>query len=691
MKKYLITGALTFIMGAFLSSCVDHDEIDYSSIGESKKAQFAENFEKFVGSIDANQDWGFGSTATARTRSQAAPVCAGITAPYDETWVATYNQTAKEPNSENVADNFDNSTYATNTGEGGPNYIDWNDPDQVKDRNYFFGDDGNQDSWETRLAWALANHPTWVTYTPDETFVRNFKITGTWNGGISVAATEGLTDGVANGNERTIVVTGTWNITENQRIGSLGKIIVAKGGTINISEGVQLEMVNESRLIVMSGGTVTGDGYIQVSNGNAAGSENYNGGEISVAKFNNNFGKFYNYGKFLVTEYQGGAKESNFYNHSLVSIKHTGLGNETPNARIFNACQWYCEGDMRCRNYEGISGSAFIVGGQLMVSGSEDGTSTPSYFSLAAGALVEAGSLYNNSTSWTGPTSGGYAVLSIGQFDHMNWVQDAPQDGGYFINNLYLVADDLTNIPAGNGYQAGETATAKYKFENIVANAGGNGNTKIVKKGSTEVIPADDDFVLGQSGCTPGFKIDEDDDDDDDDDDDNSDADIRVIAEDLTITANSKTNTDFDFNDVVFDVTWISDNEAKITLQAAGGTLPLTVGLDNPDDYNYADYEVHGKFGVAVNVMVNTNWPNGASKDPVTYTVSGNYNRNAKNIPVYVKKAGEWIELQANQGQPASKIGVSTSYNWCNEREAISSRYPNFSSWVTDGNPVIWW
>ena len=686
MRQYIRTGLAVITAGMFLAACSE-DVYDENAAKQSVIETYEKAFVEAFGQPATTQDWGFGTaTRAATTRSYQTPAVPDIQAPYTTTEIANYLETATEPNSENVADNYDNSSYATNYGEGGPNSIDWNDPDQVADKDYFFSL-----SWDEAVAWALANHPTWVTYNADETFVRNFKITGTWNGGISVAATEGLTDGVANGNERTIVVTGTWNITENQRIGSLGKIIVAKGGTINISEGVQLEMVNESRLIVMSGGTVTGDGYIQVSNGNAAGSENYNGGEISVAKFNNNFGKFYNYGKFLVTEYQGGAKESNFYNHSLVSIKHTGLGNETPNARIFNACQWYCEGDMRCRNYEGISGSAFIVGGQLMVSGSEDGTSTPSYFSLAAGALVEAGSLYNNSTSWTGPTSGGYAVLSIGQFDHMNWVQDAPQDGGYFINNLYLVADDLTNIPAGNGYQAGETATAKYKFENIVANAGGNGNTKIVKKGSTEVIPADDDFVLGQSGCTPGFKIDEDDDDDDDDDDDNSDADIRVIAEDLTITANSKTNTDFDFNDVVFDVTWISDNEAKITLQAAGGTLPLTVGLDNPDDYNYADYEVHGKFGVAVNVMVNTNWPNGASKDPVTYTVSGNYNRNAKNIPVYVKKAGEWIELQANQGQPASKIGVSTSYNWCNEREAISSRYPNFSSWVTDGNPVIWW
>jgi hypothetical protein len=66
---------------------------------------------------------------------------------------------------------------------------------------------------------------------------------------------------------------------------------------------------------------------------------------------------------------------------------------------------------------------------------------------------------------------------------------------------------------------------------------------------------------------------------------------------------------DFDFNDVVFDVDLLSNGKVRITLLAAGGTLPLTVGdptteLQSPtmemqyDTQNYEmgevmTYEVH--------------------------------------------------------------------------------------------------
>ena len=458
----------------------------------------------------------FGSHSGSRTtRSESSPEVADITLPYDEAWVATYNETAKEPNSDNVADNYDNSVY--HEGTPGTTTYKWN---------WSVMNEAGYDAWGpvfTQFSWGDYTNASeeiynylkengkedWVNVetTPgtegyweyDENFVLNFKITDTYSGTIGVAATEGLTDGVENGNQRTIVVTGTWNITENQKIGSLGKIIIANGGTVNVASGVALEMVNQARLVVLRGGTLTGEGSVSVNNGNAVGEENYNAGTISVGTFNNNFGKFYNYGSFLVNEYQGGAQESNFYNHSLVTIDH--FGGSTANARIFNGCQFYVKNNARIRNYEGVQGSALIVGGQLMFSGSEDGTTTPTYVGLAAGALVQAGSLYNNGTSWTGPTEGGYAVLSIGQFDYLNWTQDAPETGGYFINNLYVQATTWENAPDGNG-TAGETADIK--FANV-RNAGGNGNVQIVYPGDPEIIPADEGFVLGEAGCTPGF------------------------------------------------------------------------------------------------------------------------------------------------------------------------------------------
>lgn len=76
MKKYLIAGALALICNGLLTSCSE-DLDNYSSIEEAKKAQFAQNFEKFYGTPDPNQDWGFGdaSVVAARTRGVGDNSC----------------------------------------------------------------------------------------------------------------------------------------------------------------------------------------------------------------------------------------------------------------------------------------------------------------------------------------------------------------------------------------------------------------------------------------------------------------------------------------------------------------------------------------------------------------------------------------------------------------------------------------
>ena len=667
MKKYLMFGLAVLA----LASCSKNDDV-YDASRDKVHDTYNAAFRKYVGvNIAPNQTWGFGTDATRSidfTRSATNPSVAEISQPYDEAWVTEYNKTAKEPTQDNTTDNYDNSTYAINYGTGGPNDIDWNNAEQVAEKDYFFSL-----SWEQQIEYAKEHHPSWIVYNADENYVTNFKITGTYNGEISVAGSEGIIDGgTLSHAERTIVVTGTWNISVDQRIGSLGKIIIANGGTVNVASGKTLNMVNQARLVVLPGGQLTGAGKVEVNNGNAAGQENYNGGTIDVATFNNNFGKFYNYGKFLVNEYQGGAQESNFYNHSLAVVDNFAGTGSTANARIFNACQFYVKNNARIRNYEGKQGSALIVGGQLMFSSSEDGTSTPTYVGLEAGALIQAGSLYNNGTSWTGPTSNGYAVLNIGKFDYMNWQQDHPEQGGYFANNIYLVADDLTNHPDGNGWASWDAAQ---KFD-VIANAVGNGNVEVVEEGDYEVIPADNDFKLGEAGCTPGFKIEKDDDHNDK---------IRVICEDLS--ANEE--TDFDFNDVVFDVEFTSETTAKVTIVAAGGTLPLEV----------AGHEVHAAFGVSdTKTMINTKaariltdelkkqgYKAADGLTAKSFTVDGiDRTKWGEDIPVRVQKNGEWYTIEATVGGPTAKIGVDLRFNWPDEKQSIKSKYEGFTGWVTD-------
>ena len=646
MKKYLMLAAVTAVAFA---SCSKMDGVATTQ-QEIDKAKYDYAFKSYIGGeVASEQTWGFSSNAytkSAFTRSMSSPEVEEASAPYSAAWVASYLETATEPNSTNAWDNYDNSWSGYED-----DYTSWND---------------ETGTWNQK----------WVER-PDNDYVTNFKITGTWDGNINVVATED-----ADGDPRTVVVTGTWNLTADQRVGGKGRIIVANGGTINISSGKTLSSVNEAQIVVLAGGQITGAGSIEFCNGTDSDLLSGNWGTINVGKFNNNGGNFYNYGTLKASTMDGGAGNSRYYNHSLISIGQTG---SSANLRIYNGCQFYCAGNMRARNYEGIMGSALLVDGELMFSSSEDGTGEATYVGLAEGALVQCGSLNNQGTSWSGPTSG-YAVLSMGSITYLNWQQDAPATGGYFANNIYVQADTWTNQPGGNG-MGGETAEAK--FANV-KNATGNGGVTVVDKGSYEVIPADNPFVKGETGCTPGFKIDiptpptppA------------PDADLRIICEDLSAT----TASDFDFNDIVIDVTYGSP--AVLTLQAAGGTLPLRINGDN-------NLEVHKLFGVwegdedieantQKQKMVNTGA--GPSCSAVVIDSSKGFNmsinsaEDAKNLKIEVYKNGSWQELTAEKGEPACKLAVDPTFTWMSERKSIKDEYELFVTWATDNSfKSKWW
>ena len=158
------------------------------------------------------------------------------------------------------------------------------------------------------------------------------------------------------------------------------------------------------------------------------------------------------------------------------------------------------------------------------------------------------------------------------------------------------------------------------------------------------------------------------------------------MAEDLTVN-NDPTGkkSDWDFNDVVFD--WdIHDGKAYIKLWAAGGTLPLTIGgeLNAEGTEVVGGVEVHGKFGVSTNTMVNTGLAEREAKefvlnDGITYT-----NGDANAIKLYVKKGGQWIEITAEQGEPAGKFNCEVGTEWCDEYVDIRRVYPQFAAWVAN-------
>ena len=159
--------------------------------------------------------------------------------------------------------------------------------------------------------------------------------------------------------------------------------------------------------------------------------------------------------------------------------------------------------------------------------------------------------------------------------------------------------------------------------------------------------------------------------------------DIRIIAEDLSASEGS----DFDFNDVIFDVKYEYPvwNKTTIILQAAGGKLPLRIGVLDEE------HEVHKLFGVSLNTMVNTeDWT--AHKDPVTFTIDVQYGSgNIEDLPIWVQKGSDWVKLTAPKGKAASKIAVSTDYKWVKELQDISKAYKKFDKYVKNGHPTEWW
>lgn len=216
----------------------------------------------------------------------------------------------------------------------------------------------------------------------------------------------------------------------------------------------------------------------------------------------------------------------------------------------------------------------------------------------------------------------------------------------------------------------------------------------------------------------------------------NSDRVRRVFCEDLGGTF------DFDFNDVVFDIAF-DGQEAIISVQAAGGTMPIWISKDPGNDgTKNMDYEVHNLLGNVNGEMMPIN-----VQDPETgaiphtvaifrtsiYTGDGcvkdpNTNQpalTAANIPVYVKNTknanGAMVRMLGgayercnissdnkydptydsdNQfGEASDKIVDGTEktraprafatradVKWMKEYKDITKSYSNFPSWVHDVN-----
>ncbi|MBR2778212.1 MAG: hypothetical protein IKD75_14180 [Prevotella sp.] len=170
---------------------------------------------------------------------------------------------------------------------------------------------------------------------------------------------------------------------------------------------------------------------------------------------------------------------------------------------------------------------------------------------------------------------------------------------------------------------------------------------------------------------------------------------IRIIAEDLNAKNDPDDNngdSDWDFNDVVFDVEFTSNTTANIHILAAGGVLPIYVaGTEAHSVFGFTAPDSDGRYP-----MINTAEGKHYEYTSQPFSISGiQKSNNGKDIEIKVIKTINGVEtpciLTAANGQPASKIGVDPSFEWCNERQKISRKYPLFTDWVQTTEPWRWY
>ena len=405
-------------------------------------------------------------------------------------------------------------------------------------------------------------------------------------------------------------------------------------------EGASMTLDANARFYNVAGGTVTISGLTKLNN------DSGNNAWMNGGKFNT--------GSFEIT---GGCQDPAAFNNCHMTV--TGKF-------FMNHGNFVLDGGaaVECGSFEWQSDNYFHMGGKALLK--------------VTGQLLANNS--NNSPKygfWGDDTD--YAVIQAGSIAKGS---EGKCRAAYY-GNLF--------IDTNNHFEQGRSSAdgTWYVFDSTVKFSFNDNSTSTDPKatqatGFTINIPAD------QQGCTPGYKYTPGNPPSTPETDDNS---IRIVAEDLSAAG----DTDFDFNDVVLDVTF--GNPAKVVLTHAGGTLPLRINSNNA-------WEVHKLFGVwqgddaidentPLQQMVNTG--KGPSKPSVDLTNVLNVSISSRseadtNLKLEVYKNGSWIEMKSDKGEPACKLAVGQDFTVLGERQSIKRAYPNFLSWVENEKfSSQWW
>ena len=713
MKKYLMTAVAALSLGGLFTSCT-HDVDGSSSSGDvatNAQESYEQAFLNTFGRPIEGFDWGFGSSSATISSTRGTRVFD------DKPSQPSFSSQPSMPTT------YKNTLAEAKTITGITNLLDG----ITSGGTYYVDDDDETKPWNNSDPWKVDIQNTSLTIYFDGNITfggNNYQD----NNGTTFCVTEGSTlklKSVRNGLKVYLAERATLDLTDIDWCtfqNNNAAVYMRSGSKINAN---YLKFVNKLT-ILNDGGTINAK-YLEVNK-----SFLYNNGTLKVESAGNGD----NDGKIIIMNSEGNFGDnqykselvnngtligkslylegnSRFYNtlHSSTKISgHSDIKNgddcwmndgtyETGSftiygqaKHIYNNCKLKVNGEFKLWD----SDSKFVLNGDASLICESFKWKTASFYMGSKSLLSVTNAIYSENDvkegrGFHGPSGNNpYAVIQAGSITKSgNNQHSMAYYGNLYIdtqNHFEQGAKDPSSNPPQQPYYYYDSSV-KFSFTDAK-------DPKVVATESPVSIP--------NSDCSPGYNTEETTTEDPVTPITNK---VRVIAEDLT-TLDGK--ADFDFNDVVFDVDLLSNNQVRITLLAAGGTLPLTVGdqgQQESGDYeptmemqkdsqgqdmeSVMKYEVHRLFKVATTTMVNTNAAGGANRDAVEVIIdnpstSSDIHEIANAIPIRVYKKSTWIELEKavpvgtrSDKLTASKVAVDGTFQWCAERVSINkdSRY----------------
>lgn len=690
MKKYLTTAVAALALGGLMTSCTKDTDFSSAEATQSITEKYEQIFVTAFGQPAPTQTWGFGENTTASTRAINV--------------------------NDDVYDDF-NLPTATELTNAYPESIP-SDADEVKDL-------GSMEKYQTS---AYSNGNLWWIYSVNGgghnymiTSTGEVSIGGTWKNESNqiynvYVSVNGDVTLKRNGTEFMNLYILSGNVTLDSNFGECGGLIsVASGATLNDARD---HIAHNGGIKLFNRGTVNATNSSYMIGNNAY---IYNEGTFTVnGHLNYNAGSgnppcFFNVGddvsltadSFTLNSNGGFISDGTVEIEGLTNVTQQGIiwvnnGHYTTgtlefsakNGTFYNYCQLIVEDNckfldgefnMMQNSYAEIGTGMFdnfIVNmynnsGINIISGSK-------FERQAQGTFQGFRAVNDNAVVYVRLGGQTYVPSHVGAAFH---VQGANLTLAYNSIKFYNSYNgDFGNYSNFNGPSYWDETTA----EALIGNQDGRITWDL--HNVTKLVTGDDfastGFTTREGECAatwngePGGG------------DDTDPEVVRIIAEDLTWGSE---NGDFDFNDVIFDVQLINNgSNIKITLLAAGGTLPLYI----------AGEEVHEKFGVSTSTMVNTYTDNNGNliKDhnPVSFTIPNQDKKNyvldangnetyppygstvkevAWKLPVEVLKLLSngnrgLVELTAPVGKAAAKVAVENDYNdWCPERTSVDDKF----------------